>query len=71
MCELILLSGNTECLVVKSQECDAAASQLTLAESGGGSLSSSYTLRAQEAGKCMHVSQESQDVSVSWSQAKD
>lgn len=57
--------------MVKSQECDAAASQFTLAEPGGGALSSSYMLRAWEDGKCMCISQESQDVCVFWSQAKD
>lgn len=44
---------------------------MLLAEPGGGALSSSYTLRAREEEKCMRVSQESQDVCVSWSQAKD
>lgn len=57
--------------MVKSQECDAAALQFALEEPGGDPLSSSYTLRGQEEGKCMCVSQESQDVCVSWSQAKD
>lgn len=69
--ELILLSENTESLVVKSQECDAAALQFTLAELRGGALSPSYTLRAWEEGTCMRVSKASQDVCVSWSQAED
>lgn len=32
--ELILLSGNTECLEVKARECDAAALQFSLTELG-------------------------------------